>query len=187
MPVPRKVWLQTCVVMPAALARRRTISQALMRSSRSPVQFRRAAPIGPIFDGLEEGDPPGLGEAGALDEFRQIALQKVNTITPIKARYRSPTTPSVSMERSRSPASSAVSTGVLPLPSSWRGAGGRAIVLGHGSGDQVVEEHADGGHVLLEGGGRQAVGLGGLEIVAHVEGADVLHALLAFVLQEGEE
>src|SRR5262245_31032517 len=31
MPVPRKVWLQTCVVMPAALARRRTIAQALFR------------------------------------------------------------------------------------------------------------------------------------------------------------
>ena len=29
-PVPRKVWLHTSVVMPAALARRRTICQALV-------------------------------------------------------------------------------------------------------------------------------------------------------------
>ena len=35
--MPRKVWLHTSVVMPAILARRRTIFQALMRSSRSPV------------------------------------------------------------------------------------------------------------------------------------------------------
>jgi hypothetical protein len=36
-PVPRKVWLQASVVMPAALARRRTICQALVRCSRSPL------------------------------------------------------------------------------------------------------------------------------------------------------
>ena len=60
-------------------------------------------------------------------------------------------------------------------------------MLEHGSGDQVIEEHADGGHVLLEGGGRKAIGLGGLQIVAHIEGPDVLHALLAAVLEEGEE
>jgi hypothetical protein len=47
--------------------------------------------------------------------------------------------------------------------------------------------HTDGGHVLLEGGGRQAVGLRGVKIVAHVEGADVLHALPAAILQEREE
>jgi hypothetical protein len=40
MPVPRKVWLQTSVVMPAALARRRThpagaTQPALMTSSKS--------------------------------------------------------------------------------------------------------------------------------------------------------
>jgi hypothetical protein len=29
-PVPRKVWLQTSVVMPAALARRRTLPPALL-------------------------------------------------------------------------------------------------------------------------------------------------------------
>src|SRR5262245_4243859 len=46
----------------------------------------------------------------------------VNTITPIKARSRNPVTVSLSIERSSSPASSAVSTGVLPLPSFWRGA-----------------------------------------------------------------
>src|SRR5215510_11496364 len=39
MPVPQNVWLQTSVVMPAALAlaRRRTIAQALVRWSRSPL------------------------------------------------------------------------------------------------------------------------------------------------------
>jgi integrase len=37
-------------------------------------------------------------------------------------------------------------------------------VLEHGAGDQVVEEHADGGHVLLEGGGRQAIRFGRFEI-----------------------
>jgi hypothetical protein len=31
MPVPRKVWLHTSVMRPAALARRRTICQALVR------------------------------------------------------------------------------------------------------------------------------------------------------------
>jgi hypothetical protein len=36
----------------------------------------------------------------------------------------------------------------------------------------VVERHAHGRHVLLEEGGRRAVGLGGLEIVAGVEGTD---------------
>ena len=42
---------------------------------------------------------------------------KVKTITPIKARSRSPMTVSFSTERSSSPA-----TGALPLPSFWRGA-----------------------------------------------------------------
>jgi hypothetical protein len=37
------------------------------------------------------------------------------------------------------------------------------------------EEHADGGHVLLEGGGRQAVGLGGSQIVAVPVRAPSLH------------
>src|SRR5262249_23686930 len=46
----------------------------------------------------------------------------VNTMTPISERSRSPMTVSVSMERSSSPPSSAVSTGVLPFPSFWRGA-----------------------------------------------------------------
>jgi hypothetical protein len=59
-------------------------------------------------------------------------------------------------------------------------------VLEHAAGDQVVEQHAHGGHVLLEGGGRQAIGLGGFQVVTDVERADVLHALLAAVLQEGE-
>jgi hypothetical protein len=38
--------------------------------------------------------------------------------------------------------------------------------------------------VLLEGGGRQPIGLGRVEIVADVERADVLHTVLAAVLQE---
>jgi hypothetical protein len=38
MPVPRKVWLQTSVVMPAALARRRTMAQAFVRWSRTPLR-----------------------------------------------------------------------------------------------------------------------------------------------------
>jgi hypothetical protein len=41
--------------------------------------------------------------------------------------------------------------------------------------------------VLLEGGGRQAVDLGRLEVVANVERADVLDALAAAVLQKGEK
>jgi len=49
-------------------------------------------------------------------------LANVNTMTPIRARSRSPNTVSDSIERSSSPASSAVSTGVLPLPSFRRGA-----------------------------------------------------------------
>ena len=47
MPVPRKVWLQTSVVMPAALACRRTMAQALVRWSRTP--FRT------LFDHLVTG------------------------------------------------------------------------------------------------------------------------------------
>jgi len=57
--------------------------------------------------------------------FRPQAAEtraNVNTMTPIRARPRSPGTSSVLIERSSSPASSAVSTGVLPLPSFWRGA-----------------------------------------------------------------
>jgi hypothetical protein len=49
------------------------------------------------------------------------------------------------------------------------------------------QQHAHGGHVLLEGGGRKAVDFRCFEIVADVEGADVLHALPAAVLQEGKE
>jgi hypothetical protein len=41
--------------------------------------------------------------------------------------------------------------------------------------------------VLLEGGGGQAVDLGGLQVVAHIERTNVLDALLAAVLQEGKE
>jgi hypothetical protein len=52
-------------------------------------------------------------------------------------------------------------------------------VLEHAACDQVVDEHVDGGHVLLQGGGRQAVGLGRFQVITHVEGADVLHALQA--------
>ena len=48
--------------------------------------------------------------------------------------------------------------------------GKRRVVLEHAASDQVVEEHADGRHVLLQGGGRQAIGLGGFKIVAsHIE------------------
>jgi hypothetical protein len=42
-PVPRTVWLHTSVAMPAALARRRTMFQALMRSSGSSVSSGSAA------------------------------------------------------------------------------------------------------------------------------------------------
>jgi hypothetical protein len=41
--------------------------------------------------------------------------------------------------------------------------------------------------VLLEGIGRQAVSLCGLQVIAHVERADVLDALLAAMLEEDEE
>jgi len=44
MPVPRKVWLRTSVVMPAALARRRTICQALIRCSRTPLSSASPRP-----------------------------------------------------------------------------------------------------------------------------------------------
>jgi hypothetical protein len=60
-------------------------------------------------------------------------------------------------------------------------------VLEHATGDQVVAQHADGRHVLFQRGRRQAVGLGGFEIVAHIEGADVLHAHATAVLEEGKE
>jgi hypothetical protein len=39
----------------------------------------------------------------------------------------------------------------------------------------------------IESGGRKAVGLGGFKVVAHVERADVPHALLATVIEEGKE
>jgi hypothetical protein len=61
------------------------------------------------------------------------------------------------------------------------------VVLEHAAGDQVVEQHAHGGHVLLQCRRRQSISLGGLQIVAHVEGADVLYSLSAAVLKEGEE
>src|SRR5262249_41957837 len=113
---------------------------------------------------------------------------KVNTMTPIRARSRSPTTVSVSMERSSSPASSAVRTGVLPLPSFWRGAFTESAGLcSSRPSDQAVEEHADCGHVLLEGGGPKAIGFGRVERVAPVERADILHALFAAALQERKE
>jgi len=51
----------------------------------------------------------------------------------------------------------------------------------------VVEEHADGGHVLLEGGGRQAVGLGDFEIVTNVQGTDVLYARPPAILQKRDD
>jgi len=60
-------------------------------------------------------------------------------------------------------------------------------VLEHAACDQVVDEHVDGGHVLLQGGGREAIGLGGFEVVAHIEGTDVLYARPPAVLEEGEE
>jgi hypothetical protein len=63
--------------------------------------------------------------------------------------------------------------------------GERGVVLDDAAGDQVVEQHAHGGHVLLEGGGRQAVGLRRFQVVAHIEGADILHALPA-AIQTGE-
>src|SRR5262245_47830068 len=95
-----------------------------------------------------------------LGTFMQQAAEtraNVNTITPIRARSRSPTTLSVSIERSRSLASSAVSTGVLPFPSFWRGAfaDSAGLCSGTPASDQVIEEHAHGGHVLLEGGRRR--------------------------------
>src|SRR5262245_46976679 len=114
---------------------------------------------------------------------------KVKTMTPIKARSRSPTAVSVSIEHSRSPASSAVRMGVLPLPSFWRGAFTESAGLCSSTPPVTrwVKEHANGGHMLLERGGRQAIGFGGFEIVAHVERADVLYARPAAVLREGKE
>ena len=75
MPVPRNVWLQTCVVMLAALARRRTIAQASFRWSRSPLSC--ASLIRATFDGLEQGDPSGVRELGTLKVFGEVALQRV--------------------------------------------------------------------------------------------------------------
>src|SRR5215471_4456645 len=77
MPVPRKVWLHTSVVMPAPLARRCTIFQALIRWK--PRQFRRPTPIGAIFDGLEKRDPPCFAQSRMLDVFGEVALQRVVT------------------------------------------------------------------------------------------------------------
>jgi hypothetical protein len=83
MPVPRKLWLHSCVVIPAALARRCTICQALVNCTR---------PCGRELDGLEEGNPPGLaggharciGPDDIFDQQRRlwvrlhkIALQRV--------------------------------------------------------------------------------------------------------------
>jgi hypothetical protein len=65
--------------------------------------------------------------------------------------------------------------------------GERGVVLEHAAGDQVVEEHADGCHVLLQRGGREVVGLGGFEIVAHIEGTDVLYARPTAIFEEGKE
>ena len=64
MPVPRKVWLHTLVAMPAALARRCTIFQALMRCSRFPVSsaWPRA-----MLDGLQEGTLPASPDARRRD------------------------------------------------------------------------------------------------------------------------
>jgi len=51
------------VVIPAALARRRTMAQAEPLA----VELRLAATIGAHLDGLEEGHPPGLGQPGTID------------------------------------------------------------------------------------------------------------------------
>src|SRR5215813_7901019 len=180
------------------------------------IELRLPTTIRAIFDGLEEGNPTGLGQAGALNVLGEVALQrmmaghfvelaallvephpeppllvedvahvqaaetraKVNTMTPIRARSRSPTTVSVSIERNSSPAASAVSLGVLPLAELLARClhGQRRVVLEHTAGDQAIEQHADSGHVLLEGGGREAVGLCCFQVVAHIEGTDVLYA-----------
>ena len=55
----------------------------------------------------------------------------------------------------------------------------RGVVLEHGPGDQMVEQHADGGHVLLEGGGRQAVGLRRFQILRWIGAQIDLRALRA--------
>ena len=89
---------------------------------------------------------------------------------------------------SSSPASSAVSTGVLPLPSIWRDLHGeRRVVLGHAACHQVVvEEHSDGGQLLFQAGGRRAIGLWRLRGSARIR-TDVLYVLAAAaVLEEGE-
>jgi len=74
MPVPRKAWLQTCVEMPATLARLRTMAQALEPPT---VELRQAAAVWPILDGLELGHSPGLAQPGAIDVFGEVAFEGV--------------------------------------------------------------------------------------------------------------
>ena len=113
---------------------------------------------------------------------------KVNTITPIKARSQPHDV--IGFDGAQQVAGLVGGQhGGLALAEllARRLHGECRVVLDDAACDQVVEQHADGGHVLLEGGGRQPIGLGRVEIVADVEGADVLHTVLAAVLQEGEE
>jgi hypothetical protein len=85
MPVPRKVWLQTSVVMPAALARRRThpagaTQPALMTSSKSIA-----------FAALHES-PPGTGQKVPLQQqFRQLwVVQETRRARRFHARILKP-------------------------------------------------------------------------------------------------
>src|SRR6516164_10803197 len=87
----------------------------------------------------------------------------------------------------RLPASSAVSTGVLPLPSFWRGAFTESAVLC--SSTPPVTRWSKSMRTAAMCCFDVTVNscLGGLEVVAHVERPDVLYALLAAVLEVREE
>ena len=87
----------------------------------------------------------------------------------------------------RLPASSAVSTGVLPLPSFWRGAFTESAVLCSSTPPVTRWSKSMRTAAMCCFDVTVNSSLGGLEVVAHVERSDVLYALLAAVLEVREE
>src|SRR5271166_2614443 len=75
---------------------------------------------------------------------------KAKVITEISARSRRPTKVDVSMLSSSSRACSPVSTVVLPVLTTCFGPRTECAGLVATTGDQPVEQHADGGKVLLD-------------------------------------
>jgi hypothetical protein len=170
MPV-RKVWLHTSVVMPAALARWRTIFPSVDAVEPFPREFRLPAAVGAILMAWKRS---GFAQPGTLDIFGEVALQRM-------WQGISWNLPPFSWNRSHSRCCWwKMSPTLRPQAAeSWAKVNSITPIKARS------EEHADGGHVLLEGGGRQAVGLDRFEIV--FQRADVLDALFAAVFEEGKE